>query len=130
VDDTKRAESPAIAGINDSLADATRDQLAAALRANRAMARGLEAVGREIADYTQASLETAAATATALLSVRTFADLVRLSADFAKANVEDLAMRSARLSEVGVKLTEEAFTSTSEGGSNATAVPKSRSRAA
>lgn len=128
VDDTTEEGSPIIPFPRDSRDDPTREQLAAALRANRAIARGLEAVGKEMVDYAEASFETAAATAKAMLSVRTFADLVRVSADFAKANVEHLAARSARLSEVGVKVTEEAFAPASH--PDAAIAPKSSPRVA
>lgn len=124
MDDTTGDASPIIPFPRDSRDDPAREQLAAALRANRAIALGLEAVGKEMVDYAEASFETAAAAAKAMLTVRTFADLVRVSADFAKANVEHLAAGSARLSEVGVKVTEEAFAPANR--PDAAAAPKSR----
>jgi phasin family protein len=44
-----------------------------------------------------------------LLAARTFEDVMQLNTAFAKASFERMVMRSAKLSEMGVKLADEAL---------------------
>ena len=55
------------------------------------------------------AFEQAAETATALLGAKTFEDVVQLNTQFARANIEGLIERSAKLSEMGVKVASEAL---------------------
>jgi phasin family protein len=89
--------------------DVGRENFTAVLRANAALSEGLEAMGKEVIQYARRSFEQAAETATALLGAKTFEDVVQLNTQFAKANIEGLIERSARLSEMGVKVASEAL---------------------
>jgi phasin family protein len=93
----------------EQLTDLGRDNFAAVLRANTALSDGFEAMGKEVILYARRSFEQAAETATALLGAKTFEDVVQLNTEFAKANLERLIERSAKLSEMGVKLASEAL---------------------
>lgn len=102
------APAAAFAGY-DELADLGRQNLAAVLRANAAFTEGLEAIGKEMMGYARTSLETAAETATALLAAKTFEDVIQLNTDFAKASFERMIAGSTKLSEMGVKVANEAL---------------------
>jgi len=91
------------------LADLGRANLAAVLRANAALAEGMGAIGKEVMTYARNSLETAAEAATALLAAKTLEDLAQLNSDFAKSSFERLVTRSTKLSEMGVKVANEAM---------------------
>lgn len=93
----------------EELADLGRENFAAVLRANAALTEGLEAIGKEVVGYARTSLETAAETATALLAAKTFEDVVQLNTDFAKASFEQMIAGSSKLSELGVKVANEAL---------------------
>jgi phasin family protein len=93
----------------DQLADLGRENFAAMLRANAALAEGLEAIGKEVILYARRSFEQAAETATALLGAKTFEDVFQLNSEFAKAHFERMIERSAKLSEMGVKVANEAL---------------------
>lgn len=93
----------------EELADLGRENFAAVLRANAALAEGMEAIGKEVMGYARNSLENAAEVATALLAAKTFEDLVQLNSDFAKASFERIVARSTKLSEIGVKAANEAL---------------------
>lgn len=93
----------------EELADLGRENMAAVMRANSALSSGLEAIGKEVILYARSSFEQAAETATALLGARTFEDVFQLNSEFAKANLERLIERSAKLSEMGIKLANEAL---------------------
>ena len=89
--------------------DVGRENFTAVLRANAALSEGLEALGKEVIQYARRSFEQVAETATALLGAKTFEDVVQLNSQFAKANLEGLIERSAKLSEMGVKVATEAM---------------------
>lgn len=93
----------------EELADLGRENFAAVLRANAALSEGMEAIGKEVMGYARNSLENAAEAATALLAAKTFEDLVQLNSDFAKASFERMVARSTKLSEMGVKVANEAL---------------------
>jgi phasin family protein len=93
----------------EELADLGRENMAAVVRANTALSSGLEAIGKEVILYARSSFEQAAETATALLAARTFEDVFQLNSEFAKANLERLIEGSAKLSEMGIKLANDAL---------------------
>ena len=90
-------------------ADLGRENFAAVLKANAALSEGLEAIGKEVILYARRSFEQAAETATALLGAKTIEDVVQLNTAYAKANLEGLIEGSARLSEMGMKVANEAM---------------------
>jgi hypothetical protein len=90
-------------------ADLGRENFAAVLRANAALSEGLEAIGKEVILYARRSFEQAAETATALLGAKTIEDVVQANTAFAKANLSVLIERSAKLSEMGMKVANEAM---------------------
>jgi phasin family protein len=93
----------------EELADLGRENLAAVLRANAAFSEGAEAIGKEMMGYARSSFEDAAEAATALLAARTLEDLVQLNTNFARASFERMLARSAKLSEMGARLANEAL---------------------
>jgi phasin family protein len=93
----------------EELADLGRENMAAVMRANTALSSGLEAIGKEVILYARSSFEQAAETATALLGAKTFEDVFQLNSQFAKDNFERMIERSAKLSEMGIKLANEAL---------------------
>jgi phasin family protein len=109
---TKQANGEATAALfagYDQLADLGRENFAAVLRANAALSEGFEAIGKEVILYARRSFEQAAETATALLGAKTLEDVFQLNSEFAKANLERLIERSAKLSEMSVKVANEAL---------------------
>jgi phasin family protein len=83
--------------------------LAAVVHANAALVKGLEAMGQEVVDYAQHSLESAVSAARALIGVRSLADMIALNRDFTQAAIESFLANSARLSEIGIRTASEAF---------------------
>jgi phasin family protein len=93
----------------ESLADLGRENLAAVTKANLALSEGIQAMSQEIISYARSSFETASHTATALLGAKTLDEVIQLNSDLAKANLETMLARSAKLSEMGVSLASEAL---------------------
>lgn len=92
-----------------AMTDLGRENFAAVLRANAALAEGMETIGKEVMGYARNSLENAAEAVTALLAAKTLEDLVQLNSDFAKASFERMVARSTKLSEIGVKVANAAM---------------------
>jgi phasin family protein len=99
---------PGFAGYEE-LADLGRENFAAILRANAALTEGLEAIGKEMIGYARSSFERYAETAAALLGAKTLEDVVQVNTDFAKGYMERFIERSQKLSEMSVKVANEAL---------------------
>jgi len=93
----------------EALADISRANLEAMTKANRVLAEGLQALGKEILTYARSSLEHASQTAAALLGAKTFDEVIQLNNDLAKSNLETMLARSAKLSEMGVTIASDAL---------------------
>lgn len=98
------------------LAATAREQIDALVQANVALNEGIEAIGREVMSHARAALEAASATARGLLGARTLEDVVRLQADLAKRNFDEMLAGSMKLSELGCALATEAFAPWSKPG--------------
>lgn len=86
-----------------------KDNYDAYLAASSIFAKGAENVGKAWMSLTQESLETAAQTAKALLGAKTLREAVDLQSDFAKSNFDKLVAEGTKLSELSVKVANEAF---------------------
>lgn len=86
-----------------------KDNYDAYLAASSIFAKGAENVGKAWMSLTQESLENAAQTAKALLGAKTLREAVDLQSDFAKSNFDKLVAESTKLSELSVKVANEAF---------------------
>jgi phasin family protein len=112
---TEVAGESALNGFNhyvsnfQELADLGRDNFAAVVQCNAVLTQGFEAISKEVLGYARTSFESAAATTAALLAAKTFEDVVQVNSEFAKASFERLVERTAKLSEMGVKVANEAF---------------------
>jgi phasin family protein len=93
----------------ESLVDLGRENFAAAAKANRALSEGMQAIGQEILTYARSSLESASQVATALLEAKTLDEVIQLNTDLAKTSLETMLARSAKLSEMGVSVANEAL---------------------
>jgi phasin family protein len=93
----------------DEFAALGKQNFDAVVAANAVVAKGLEEIGREVAVYTQSSLESAASAARALFGARTLKDVVAVNNDYAKASFESFVANSTRISEIGVKAANEAL---------------------
>jgi hypothetical protein len=93
---------------SSDLADFGREAFAALVRSQTAVARGLEALGAELAGLALSGIDAAARTATDMLRVKTFSDAIEVNAGFTCTSFDTLVGGSAKLSELGVKLATEA----------------------
>lgn len=86
-----------------------KDNYDAYVAASTIFAKGAENVGKTWMSLTQEALENAAQTAKALLGAKTLREAVDLQSDFAKSNFDKFVAEGTKLSELSVKVTNEAF---------------------
>jgi len=84
------------------------EAFAALAESQAALARGLEALGAEVAGLTRSGIDATARTATEMLKVKTLSDAIAVNALFARHSFDAVVGGSARLSELGMKLATEA----------------------
>jgi len=97
----KRASSKDLAGFGC-------EAFAALVQSQTAVARGLEALSAELTGLALSTIDTATRTATDLLAVRTLSDAIEVNAGFGRNSFVTLVGGSAKLSELGAKLSAEA----------------------
>jgi hypothetical protein len=85
-----------------------RNPLAAIAQSQAALTRGLGALSAELAGMALSGIDTAARTATQMLSVKTLSDAIAVNAGFTCSSFDTLVGGSTKLSELGVKLASEA----------------------
>jgi hypothetical protein len=104
-----RTESPPLSGFSEILSDVGRQNFAAFIDSQTALARGLETLSTEITGLALAGVDAAARTATDALSVKTIADAIEVNAGLTRRSFDALMVGSAKLSEVGLKVAAEAW---------------------
>ena len=86
-----------------------KDNYEAYVAASTILAKGVENVSKAWVALTQNTLENSAQTAKALLGAKTLREAVDLQNDWAKSNFDKLVAESTKLSELTVKVANEAF---------------------
>ncbi|MBP2298241.1 phasin family protein [Azospirillum picis] len=93
----------------DELSALTKQNVDAVVKSGTIVAKGAEEAGKQVAAFTQASMEKSVSNAKALLAVKTIQELVELQNAYAKASFEALVSESTRLQELTVKVANEAL---------------------
>jgi len=86
-----------------------KDNYEAYVAASTIFAKGAENVGKAWMSLSQEAMEAAAHTAKALLGAKTLREAVDLQSDFAKSNFDKLLAEGTKMSELTVKVANEAF---------------------
>ncbi len=93
----------------DEFAGLARGNVEAMLASSRAAAQGIEAIAREVADFSRKTFEETTAAARAMTTVKTPNELMQLQNDFAKTQFDAAVAEMSKLSETMVKLMGEVF---------------------
>jgi phasin family protein len=92
----------------DELTQLGQENFEAVVAANHALAKGAEEISKEIFGIAQSTFEHAAHAAKALFSAKTLPELIELNNRFAKSSVDSFLANSAKLSEISLKVANEA----------------------
>ncbi|PWC32657.1 phasin family protein [Azospirillum sp. TSO35-2] len=98
----------------DELSVLTKGNVDAVVKSGTIVAKGAEEAGKQVAAFTQSSLEKSVSTGKALLAVKTIQELIELQSAFAKASFDALVSESSKLQELSVKIANEALAPISE----------------
>ena len=98
----------------EELTSLTKGNVEAVVKSGTIVAKGAEEAGKQVAAFTQSSLEKNAANGKALLAVKTIQELVELQASFTKSSFEAFVAETTKLQELSVKIANEALAPLSE----------------
>lgn len=93
----------------EELSKFQRENYEAYMAASAIFAKGIETIGKTWASYTQEHMENVAQTAKALLAAKTLREAADLQNDWAKASFDKLVAEGTKVSELSVKVANEAF---------------------
>lgn len=93
----------------DEVATLNKANVDAVVKASDVLGKGIESLGRELIDFTQAQLETTVETGKKLFAARTVNELLDLQTEYARASLDRLLAESAKVTEMGVKVANEAL---------------------
>ncbi len=93
----------------DDLATLNKENIEAVLKAGNILAKGAESVGKAYFDLFQTAAEAGVEATKALLTARTVKDVVDVQTDFARTSFDTFVAETTRISELTVKVTNEAF---------------------
>jgi phasin family protein len=92
----------------EDLSKFSKENLEAYVTAGTTVAKGLETIGRAWVNFTQETFEAGAQVAKALLSAKTLREAVDVQTDFAKTTFDKLVAEGTKVSEISVKVANEA----------------------
>lgn len=115
-EETKRVANEALSapeamakGYYDEMTALSQDNFDAVLRANAALAEGLEAMANEAVGFARQTLATAGTATKELLEAKTLDRVLEIQTGLAKSGLEALVERTARLSELSLALANGAW---------------------
>ena len=86
-----------------------RDNLDAVVRAGTILTRGLQDIGKLVVGLTQETVEETVAASRQMMGAKSLKEVIDLQAGLARSNLDKVLEEGARLSDLSVKLAEEAF---------------------
>jgi phasin family protein len=98
----------------DDLSTLAKGNVDAVVKSGTIVAKGAEEAGKQVAAFTQTSLEKSVSTGKALLAVKTIQELIELQNAYTKASFDAFVAESAKLQELSVKIANEALAPLSE----------------
>ena len=86
-----------------------KDSIDAVMKAGEALTKGAETLGKAYYEFAQASAEASVEATKAMISAMSAKEFVEIQAEFARTSLENFLSENTRLSEVSVKVANEAF---------------------
>lgn len=90
--------------IAEELTELSKGNVEALVASTKVVAKGLETVGQEVAEYSRKSFEDASAALKGFAEVKSATDFFRLQSDFARTQFDGFVAESSKLSETMIKL--------------------------
>jgi len=93
----------------EEFAELGKENIDAFVKSGTIFARGFEEAGKSLINFTRRSLETSVETAKAVMGCRDLREVVDMQSDFARTSFDSLMTEGSKLSEIGVKVANEAL---------------------
>lgn len=93
----------------DELTTLGKNNVDAFVRASSVLVKGWETLGKEVASYSQASVEKSVASAQALFGVKTLRELLELQSELTRETLDSWLEEGTKLGELVVNAANEAF---------------------
>ena len=93
----------------DDVSAMNKESVDAVVKAGEVLTKGSETVGKAYFEFAQASVEASVEAAKAMMSAKTPKDFFDIQSEYARTNFDKFLAESTRLSEMSVKVTNEAF---------------------
>lgn len=90
--------------IAEELTELSKGNVEAIVASTKIVAKGLETVGQEVAEYSRKSFEDASTALRSFAEVKSATDFFRLQSDFARSQFDGFVSESSKLSETMIKL--------------------------
>ncbi|HYI41656.1 MAG TPA: phasin family protein [Allosphingosinicella sp.] len=90
--------------IAEEMTELSKGNVEAMVASTKVVAKGLETVGQEVAEYSRKSFEDASAALKSFTEVKSATDFFRLQSDFARTSFDGFVSESSKLSETMIKL--------------------------
>ncbi|HLL29646.1 MAG TPA: phasin family protein [Allosphingosinicella sp.] len=90
--------------IAEELTELSKGNVEAMVASTKVVAKGLETVGQEVAEYSRKSFEDASAALRSFAEVKSATDFFRLQSDFVRGQFDGFVTESSKLSETMIKL--------------------------
>lgn len=90
--------------IAEEMTELGKGNVEAMVASTKIVAKGLETVGQEVAEYSRKSFEDASAALKSFTQVKSATDFFRLQSDFARSQFDGLVTEGSKLSETMIKL--------------------------
>lgn len=90
--------------IAEELTELSKGNVEAMVASTKVVAKGLETVGQEVAEYSRKSFEGASAALKSFTEVKSATDFFRLQSEFARTQFDGFVAESSKLSETMIKL--------------------------
>lgn len=104
----QKASSTMFKGYDD-VASLGKESVDAYVASTGALAKGIEAMSKELMVFTQSAVEANVANAKALFGAKTLREAIDLQADFSRSRIDSLVSESARLTELSLNLANDTF---------------------
>ena len=93
----------------DDVSAMNKESVDAVVKAGEVLTKGSETVGKAYFEFAQASVEASVEAAKAMMGAKTPKDFFDIQSEYARTNFDKFLAESTRLSEMSVKVTNEAF---------------------
>jgi phasin family protein len=90
--------------IAEEMTELSKGNVEAMVASTKIVAKGLETVGQEVAEYSRKSFEDASSALKSFTEVKSATDFFRLQSDFARSSFDGFVSESSKLSETMIKL--------------------------